>query len=454
MLARLFLGRLDVEGFGRISSHVAVASVLLIASGIFGGGGSPGPLSELVVQLATIACWVPLLLRWRPVDPLLLAGIAAVAAIPILQLIPLPPAVWHALPGRDSEVDALRLVGSANRWMPLSLSPPRTLSALVSLIPPLTAAFAVAQATVAERRQLIRLIAALSLVGALLGGLQLLLGNNHALRFYAATHYGFATGFFANRNAAADQFLIGALACIYLAAPRSISLAIHAAMTAFLALMTVLTGSRAGIALLLVPILYALIFAGQMTLRRRLVWGGAGGVLVALAVLGVALGGNAVIEKSLARFAMQGDLRTSLSEDTRFAIGVSWPVGTGLGTFTPVFIASERLEAVGPSWPNRAHQDYLEYTLETGIAGPLLLVAAMLAVAWSVWRVERGAGRQEQRDQIRFAVGAITVLALHSLVDYPLRTMALATIAAFLVALMGRLPLVDNTATGSRVDAT
>jgi O-antigen ligase len=451
---RLLPERVDLEGLGRISFHVVVASVLLAASAVFGGGGSPAPFPELVVQLVAIACWMPLLLHWRPVDPLLLVGIAAVAAIPTLQLIPLPPVLWQALPGRGSEVDALRLVGAANRWMPLSLSPPRTLASLMSLIPPLTAAVAVAQSTLTERQQLIRLLAVLSLIGGLVGGLQLLLGHNHALRFYAVTHYGFATGFFANRNAAADQFLIGALACIYLAAPAPMSLAIHAALATFLVLMTVLTGSRAGIALLLVPILYALIFAGQTTTRRRLVWGSIGGALVALAIVGVALGGNAVIERSLVRFAMQGDLRTSLSVDTEFAIEQSWPAGTGLGTFTPVFVAGERLEAVGPSWPNRAHQDYLEYTLETGIAGPLLLVATMLAIAWRVWRVARGAGGWEQRDQVRFAVGGFAVLALHSLVDYPLRTMALATLAAFLIALIGRLPLVDNTASESRVDAT
>ena len=46
------------------------------------------------------------------------------------------PALWHALPGRANEIAALNLVGESGRWMPWSVSPPRTWASLFALIPP------------------------------------------------------------------------------------------------------------------------------------------------------------------------------------------------------------------------------------------------------------------------------------------------------------------------------
>lgn len=441
----------------RIGIHVALPGILVTIAALFGGGGSPAPFAELVVQLAAIGAGVALVIRLRPIDRLLIAGVLLVVAMPLVQLVPLPPAIWHALPGRQSEQAALAMIGASDRWMPLSVSPPLTLAALLSLLPPIVVAFGVAQAQVEERRQLIRVVAGVSLLGALVGALQILLGGNNALRFYPITHYGFATGFFANRNAAADQFVIGALACAYLAAPRPGSIAAHAAAVAFLALVTVLTGSRAGIVLLLVPVIYALAFAGRASVRTRVRWGGAAAAALALTAAGALLGGNAVIDRSLDRFLVQDGLRESLRADTRFAIRESWPVGTGLGTFVPVFIAGESLESVGDTRPNRAHQDYLEFTLETGLAGLALLTAAMAALiwrGWQGWRARRDPAGAERWRQMRWAAAALAVLALHSLVDYPLRSMTLATVAAVAVAMFARLPDKNIPAMKARVDAT
>ena len=80
--------------------------------------------------------------------------------------------------------------------------------------------------------------------------------------------------------------------------------------------------------------------------------------------------------------------------------------------------------------PNRAHNDFLELALEAGLPGLLLLTALGGALVWRMVRRLRDAGAVEgPRAQVWFAAGVLVLLATHSLVDYPLRSMALATLA-------------------------
>ncbi len=136
-----------------------------------------------------------------------------------LQLVPLPPQIWTALPGRETQRAALQLVDAGTSWQPLSTSPSRTLASLLSLGPPLLV-FAMAGAMDArQRRWLIATVAAMALLSALFGALQLAGGPN-AVRLYAASNPMVVTGFQANRNAEVDLLLIGLLAL----APLSLAL--------------------------------------------------------------------------------------------------------------------------------------------------------------------------------------------------------------------------------------
>src|SRR5271167_1046940 len=80
---------------------------------VLGGGTRPGFLSDGILQFASL----PLLLvsLWRLVGmrsgtsakgrpfrlELLFCG--AIVLVPLLQLVPLPPSIWTALPGRKPE---------------------------------------------------------------------------------------------------------------------------------------------------------------------------------------------------------------------------------------------------------------------------------------------------------------------------------------------------------------
>ena len=70
---------------------------------------------------------------------LLLWLLGAWFALVLLQLVPLSPALWTQLPGRETLADGYRELGFALPWLPLSMAPYDHLRALVTLLPPAAA---------------------------------------------------------------------------------------------------------------------------------------------------------------------------------------------------------------------------------------------------------------------------------------------------------------------------
>jgi len=378
------LSRIRETSAGRFAGLVRSAGgdvvlPLFTAVALFlGGGGSPAPIPELAVQWAALAALVVALWLRQPKEAPLPRGAigfsAAMLALPTVQLIPLPPALWTALPGRETVVAALALVGEQDRWMPWSVSPPRTLAALLALIPPIAALLLAAHARQRARTAALVTVFAMAVAAALLGAAQLASGAGTALRPYGSEHSGFLTGFHANRNAAADMLLIGlfALAGLFALSPARRGTGWRlpfAAAALLLAAAVLLTGSRAGIALLgVVGIAGAAWLAvsrrrGPTVSRTHVAAWSVGGVL-ALGTAAWALSASTVATRISARFTAGGEPRPDLWIDTLFAAGQHWPWGSGLGTFVPAFVAAERLEVVDTGYPNRAHNDFLELALE------------------------------------------------------------------------------------------
>ena len=54
-----------------------------------------------------------------------------------IQLVPLPPAIWTALPGRDFVANGYALLGQPLPWLPISLAPYQTIASALWLLPPL-----------------------------------------------------------------------------------------------------------------------------------------------------------------------------------------------------------------------------------------------------------------------------------------------------------------------------
>lgn len=420
---------------------------------VFGGGGSPAPLPELLVELASLLALGAWLFS-RPVhgpnpsDRPLWIGIVIFVAIPLIQLVPLPPALWHALPGRDGEIAALGLIGQADSWRPISMAPYMTLASTLSLIPPIVILYFVSQLSLDERTKVLGTVAAIGLAAGMIGMLQVASGNGRWFLFYAHQSPGFATGFQANRNAGADVFLISGIAAVSYCGARAsliknaLGKLVLAAIILTLLLLVVLTGSRAGTALSLIAIGVSafVLFSGKRAGKRAATKLLAIAGIVAVVALGivVATWNNAQIGRTWARFSITSEARTDLWKDTLFAIHQTAPVGSGLGTFVPVMTAAERLEVVDTSTPNRAHDDYLEYALETGLAGGVALIGILLVLALRAYRTLSVTRSNRQRIQVIAALGFLGILGLHSIVDYPMRSMAVAGLAAVGIGFLSR----------------
>ena len=436
-------------GTHSVSRYGVVACAYVAAALVLGGGGSPSPKAEIIVQLCFVAAAVAWLwwaprgnLRMQPIPKSLVWLGRGILALPLLKLVPLPPAIWHALPNRDIERQALALIGGADSWRPLAISPPDTLASFLALVPAVTVMWATASLGRRDRHAILLVIAAIMLAGAALGALQLA-GGPGMFQLYEKSHRGWLTAFHANRNAAADALLIGALALAAWFAGGTTPYALRrrrrpivALLLLLLGLAVVLTGSRTGIALL-VPVG----LAATWLLRDRTAFAvkpfgiaiaGLACLFAVAAPLFVSL--NPRLSGVFSRFDAAGDARTALWADTLTALTAWFPAGAGLGSYVYAFLPFERAAALDPFFPNRAHNDYLEFMIEAGALAPVYLAAGAAILGRLAWRGFRAPS--DDRPILIFACATLLVITLHSAIDYPLRNMAVACLAGIAAGML------------------
>lgn len=425
----------------------AIVPGYLLACLLLGGANAAGFLPNLLLQVAAIpligwALWQ--LLQAPPAAPAraALGLLAVLVALMLLQLVPLPPAIWTLLPGRAPVAQGYRLLGLPLPWLPLTLTPDGAAANVLWLLP----AFATLLATVVlgafRARWIAGIIVAVTLTAVAVGALQVIGGDDGGLYFYRITNPGQAVGFFANSNHNATLLLVSipflaALQATLLKrsrSPRSASAIRLLVAGAFAVIVVglVINSSLAGIGLG-VPVALGtwLVFGRQRPALR--------GLLVAATALASAAALIAIVVGPFGNnlFGAQRD-HVELSRRTSFALtlkaaGAYFPVGSGVGSFQPVYRTQEPLASVGTTYMNHAHGDWLELLLETGVPG-VLLAAAFLA--WWALRA-RAIWRAEERDAFAQAAAIATAaMLLHSLVDYPLRTAALSAVFAACIGLM------------------
>lgn len=413
---------------------------MVLSALLLGGSSSGGVWANLLLQWVSAAVVVILLATRMPMPvPRVLVGLAiAAVGIVALQLIPLPPSVWTALPQREEIAAGFALAQVAPGWLPLSLDPDATLAVLATLLVPAAglAVFA-ASSPRALRWAMLALVAA-AFASMLLGIAQVVEGEGTALQPYAITNPGKATGLFANRNHLATLLVLAIPCAVLLSGPpqRLRSAALVLVLTGGV----VLTGSRAGIGLALAAAAISLA-AIHAPARVRGVW-------LALAGAGLVAGAAGALALAVNAEAPQPggpeQQRPFIIATTLEAARDHFPVGSGGGSFLRVYQHYEDPAGASPQYRNHAHSDYAEMLLEYGAPGAALMLAVIgwwAAQAFAAWR--GGAVCAEAR------VGAImlaTVLA-HSLVDYPLRTGALALVAAGAAIMLARRPAAEAAST-------
>jgi O-antigen ligase len=138
---------------------------------------------------------------------------------------------------------------------------------------------------------------------------------------------------------------------------------------------------------------------------------------------------NPLVNQVFARYGKESDPRlTRLWPDSWFALKSSFPFGTGLGTFQQAFEQVERLEILAPGYPNRAHMDFIEFIMETGAAGIVVLGLAAVILFRRIASSRYAPGKFWQDRAAMAAWAIVLVVVMHSLFDYPLRAMTLAVL--------------------------
>ncbi|MBD3729205.1 MAG: O-antigen ligase family protein [Sphingomonadales bacterium] len=401
---------------------IASAALMLVSLVV---GGTSRPLNQLVIALAALPVLYLVLvspkrmpLAWTAKLALALLGLA------LLQLVPLPPSLWTALPGRDLAAAALDGAGLSPGWRPLALDPGAAAMTLGTLFSPLVLHVAVCRLGWTDTRRLLAILAGFALVSALLGIAQRLAGG---LALYTTAHAGDSIGLFTNRNHHADLIISGMLLLSALVLPgqlRRYRLVLSAALVV-LALSVIATTSRFGITLAAPATLVALLVVWRPSPRQALTLGAAA-VVGALALFYVPAF-SAIFE----RFGEVGDdQRLTMARDTLVAARAMWPWGSGYGSFVPVYMAFEDLDMIQARYIVAAHNDYLQLLLEGGLAGLLTAFAGVVAVALLGWRMFTAAAPALAWG----AWGVLVLLMTHSFFDFPLRTGALMAVYAVCTA--------------------
>jgi len=435
----------------RIVPAITLA-VLLVGVFLIGGGSRDDIVSLIVLRpLAALCLGIGLLTltrdHWRDFRwPL--GFIAAVTALIALHLVPLPPFIWTALPGRELAVAAGEAAGIGQPWRPLTLVPYRGWNAFYAMIVPAAVVVLAVQVRREDHRRLAFLVIAAAFANAIWAIVQSVSGYAPWTYWFAVTSYDTVTGLFSNRNhmAALQVASVPLLALVAARArgQRAGIVRVACGGLAVLAVMTALaTGSRAGTGLSVLAIAASwLVWQGRPQVtearRRGMVIGKwvpyaiAGFAAAMLAAFGVLLSQSSGFERILGtgsgaveeyRFLVWGSIAEFLPQYL--------PFGSGAGSFVEIFKIHEPDAMLGTSYWNHAHNDWLEWTLEGGIPALVLMLAAILGWAGHAIALlrERRTGRFEI--QIGLASAAILfVLGLWSLVDYPLRVPALAGLAA------------------------
>ena len=422
----------------------ALAAGLLSVSLLLGGAGDSYPLIAMGIEVCSVALlWYLVATTPGSRHPIgLLPGLIliGVIALPLLQLVPLPAGLWQELPGRDRALKLLTLSGLAGRWRPISLEPGATISTALEMLPALAMFFCVLNLPERDRLRLVRVAIAVGLVSALLGALQKAGGDLSPFILFETPHRSDSPGLFVNRNHQATFLLI----CMLLtagaarahkpmqAAAGGLVRAISAGLILVFAAGVVVTTSRTGFLLLLPAIAASILIAFPV----RWNWKFALGALALAAGL-VALGlQSEAVQSTLARFSDLDDERTIYWSDTLQAIGQSWPFGSGLGTFPQVHASVQDIRSVNIQFVNNAHNDYLELVLEGGaVAAALIGLGLIYLVVAGVhlWgRARRGASWAMGAA----ALGAILVVLLHSIFDYPLRMLSIMALFGLLWGLL------------------
>lgn len=438
----------------RSQSRIYWALVCFLVLVFLTGGGARSDIQSLAIlrPLAVVFCGFALLsvtaehirayrfFFWVAGLVFLLVGI---------HLIPLPPSIWQALPGREVIVDVDNAVGNKDLWRPVTMTPSAGANAFFSLFIPLAVLLMIVQLDGARLHRLVTPILILGVISGVIGIFQVAGDARGPLYLYRITNPGAAVGLFSNRNHQAILLLtmfpiIAFFASKSMKTENAIKLrrAVAIGIVTLLIPLILVTGSRLGLILGLVSLTCSWFIyrkpeatgVRKRTERKNY-------TLAIMASLGVMLLALVTVLASRAE-ALQRLLGTNFAEEARVGAWgitsqIAWenmPLGSGAGSFVELYRMVEPVASLSPVYFNHAHNDWLEVWMTFGLPGVALMVLAVAGYVVAARKLITSRTTRTSSTALLAQTGAAIILffALSSIVDYPLRTPSLACL--FVVA--------------------
>ena len=346
----------------------------------------------------------------------------------------MPPSLWGALPGRGELLDIYAQLGVSPPWASLALRPGEAARSALAVLPGAALCLAAIGLDRDQRQRLVFIVIGAAFVSMPLGMMQVLGGRESPLYFFDVTNIGSAVGAFANRNHFAAFFFCALpLVAAVFASRKQVAGAPLWMLGALLAFVMILglsiSGSRSALILGAAAVAASALFVAPTEIRDmmrgRLSLLGAGLAVVLVIPLSLGVGLLAILERFEAQ-DLADDGRVTFAKVTLDAIAAFFPLGAGLGSFQQIYQLREPVAAVTEPIVNHAHNDWLEVALELGLPGLALALAFTAWLALTATRTIWLAGPEGLL--ARAALVAIALLAVHSIWDYPLRTVALSAL--------------------------
>jgi O-antigen ligase len=450
---------------GASAAELGLVAALLAIALVFAPLFRSGKPALAVMGLELLAVVLLVVVLWRPRPGLYgrFHGLALglLFAVPMIYLVPLPASLIEWLPGREAYLSAQRLA-SAELLKSASLYPLETASAWTFMLVPIAVFLGTRLLNVRQLMGLVHLLLGMGAAQAVLGLLQYVASpGSPQLLGLDLPDVRSAVGTFTNRNHLAgflEMVLPVALALMaYSVGQRGSgsrggwrgklaalgSLRGHVALgygaLALLILVgLIFTRSRAGIGLGLLGVL-----AATALFARRLggdnVYGATGTLVVSALGMGIVIGLAQVLDRFSAAGAIQ-DGRWEIFSSTLAGIGAFAPLGSGPGNFPSLFVAFQPAE-LGRWFINHAHNDYLEWLFEGGlITGGVLVFLLLLFIRQ--WSKVLAQPCWTRFGFVQAAAGVgITLLLLHSLLDFNLHIPANVVYFAFLCGIFFSEPM-------------
>lgn len=414
--------------------------LLIILIFLFGGSSRPEVPGLIVLRpFAIILVFLLLVISNRSklaAHRSILMYFGAVFFVCVCHLIPLPPDLWRALPGREIQAEIMDATANNDAWLPLAMAPSHAINALYSLFVPLSVVMVMITLSYADQQKMMLLVLVLLAVSAMIGVLQ---AGGASLRLYAVSSTN--SGLFANRNHQAVGLIILLMLGVYLIySPRKpligssgALLVLSVIFSTMIATLVMVTGSRLG--LLLLPISLILLF---WILHSKSITEPRSTILpykyilpvfavLALLFLGFIVASYSRNEAYQRLASTAGELRFDFWRQVWEFMPNYLPWGSGVGSYAAIYQLHEPDSLLNPGYSNHAHNEWLEVALTVGYPGIALMLSSIALFFHSIFVVTRSPSTHK-RARLGFAV--MIVFAIASVVDYPLRTPALSSIFA------------------------